>query len=677
MNRSMSLRQARCAIAALVLLLCSAVSLTAQTVTAIQESGPRDNRLNIVFVSEGYTAAELPTKFATDAVQMMEGLFASEPFKEYRSYFNVFTIAVPSADSGSDHPSLGIYRDTYFNSSFESYGLSHAVTIPPNNFIPDHTPGQGKLHQLLMQFVPDYDFVVLLVNDQRYGGIAQGRIAIVSMSAAAKDVTVHETAHVLGDLADEYESPGLPHGVAAEKPNATRQTDRSLIRWRSWIDADTPVPTPTTINPATGRPFYEHAVGLFEGANYNTSGWFRPKLECKMRAVAAPFCEVCTEALTRSIVVSLDPGDAIRPEQRSLMLYDGESTTFSIRRLQPRTHNLTVQWYLNDVAVPGATGDEFTLRSSDASPGQHRVRVQVTDASPFVRSDPAGVLRRSVEWRVQISNTAPPVTPPVLNVSTPLAVQRGEGVLIGGFILRGTESKRVIIRAIGPSLGPGLGSGGAGVALDGVLRDPSLRLFDQAGTSLAFNDNWRDTQEAEIRATTIIPPHPLESAIVTTLAPGAYTAVVSGNAEGSGIALVEVFDVEKNTTAKMANISTRGVVQTGDNVMIGGFILGPAAANQTRVIVRAIGPSLAAWGIAEPLADPTLELRDANGALVSANDDWRASQQDEIAGAGLAPGHNREAAIAAALPRGAYTAIVRGKNFTTGVALFELYNLEP
>ena len=659
-----------------IVLLCAlhATSwLEAQTVTQIRDSGQRDNRLNVVLLSEGYTSEELTTKFVADAETLVEGLLSSEPYARYRNYFNAFAIAVASAESGSDHPSRGVWRNTYFNSSFDTYGLSHAVTLPPNDWNNSYAEGHGKVDRLLMQFVPDYDLAIVVVNDKEYGGIARSRTSIVSMSDQAIEVALHESGHSLADLGDEYEGAGPTDAVPVERPNATQQTSRDQIKWRSWILPQTPIPTPETIDPKTGDPIHADKVGLFEGANYTPSGWFRPKYQCKMRAGNSPFCEVCLEALVVHFYARLSAIDSATPEQTNLMLYQGQSASLSIRRLKPLTHSLSAQWFVDGVPVQDATGDDFTVSSAQLSPGPHTVRVDVSDPTPLVRNDWLRSVTQSREWTVTINDTPPPSSGPVLNVSTRMRVQTGEGVLIGGFILTGEAPKRVILRAIGPSLGPGLGIPTA--ALDAVLQDPVLELLDGSGSLMALNNNWRDTQEAEIRATTIQPNHSLESAIVTTLPPGAYTAKVSGRGGTSGVGLVEVYDLQQNSNAKVANISTRGAVQTGDNVMIGGFIVGSAGPGQTRVVVRAIGPSLASAGVAGPLDDPTLQLRDGNGELLLANDNWRDTQESEITASGLAPKDGREAAALATLPAGAYTAVVAGKDATTGVGLFELYDL--
>ncbi len=251
-----------------------------------------------------------------------------------------------------------------------------------------------------------------------------------------------------------------------------------------------------------------------------------------------------------------------------------------------------------------------------------------------------------------------------LNISTRAEIGTGDNVLIGGFIITGNNPKNVILRAIGPSL-----------LLDGVLADPVLELHEPDGT-VVTNDNWRDSQEEEITDTGLAPANDFESAIVATLAPGAYTAIVSGQGGGTGVGLVEAYDLDALADSELANISTRGVVGTGDNVMIGGFILGGPIGNTT-VVVRGIGPSLGVQGVADALSDPTIDLYDSQGALLASNDNWQDTQQAELEASGLAPNDASEAAILMDLSPGAYTAILRGKGDTTGVGLVEAYNLPP
>jgi hypothetical protein len=247
------------------------------------------------------------------------------------------------------------------------------------------------------------------------------------------------------------------------------------------------------------------------------------------------------------------------------------------------------------------------------------------------------------------------------NISTRVRVETGDNVVIGGFIVSGTQPKRVLIRAIGPSL-----------PIVDRLANPTLELF--AGSSLiASNDDWVNSPDKQqISDTTIAPNNDVESAIIVDLPAekSAYTAVVRGLNNTTGTGLVEVYDLDDSVNSRLANISTRGLVQTGDDVMIGGVIVrGQTASN---VIVRAIGPSL---GIGGALADPTLELRDQNGGLVQSNDNWRSDQEAEIAATGIPPSNDLESAIVRALPPANYTAVVRGANNGTGVALVEVYDL--
>lgn len=232
--------------------------------------------------------------------------------------------------------------------------------------------------------------------------------------------------------------------------------------------------------------------------------------------------------------------------------------------------------------------------------------------------------------------------------------------------MTGSATKSVIVRAIGPSL--------TNLGIPGALTDPVLELHGPGGFVTITNNNWRDSQETEIQATGIAPSEDLESAIVATLPPGAYTAIVRGNNNGTGVGLIEAYDLNSAANSQLANISTRGFVDSGANVMIGGFILGNGSAN-ARVLLRAIGPSLTNLGIPGALDDPILELRNENGDIIAANDDWRETQQAEIEATGIPPSDDRESAIIQPLGPSAYTAIVRGKNNTTGVALIEAYRL--
>jgi hypothetical protein len=276
----------------------------------------------------------------------------------------------------------------------------------------------------------------------------------------------------------------------------------------------------------------------------------------------------------------------------------------------------------------------------------------------------------------------PPPRPATLgNISTRLQVGTSDRVMIVGFIVQGSSPKMVLIRALGPSL--------TNFGVPNVLANPQLELHN-ANSLIARNDNWQTTQiggiitsnqVAEIRNSRLAPSNPLESALIATLQPGNYTAIVRGVNNTTGNGLAEVYDLSANSGSLLANLSTRGFVQTGNNVMIGGFIV---VAQPTRVIIRAIGPSLTHFGVPDALANPQLELHNAN-SLIARNDNWQttqiggiitSNQVAEIQNSHLAPTNPAESAIIATLQPGNYTAIVRGVNNTTGIALVEVYDLQ-
>ena len=275
--------------------------------------------------------------------------------------------------------------------------------------------------------------------------------------------------------------------------------------------------------------------------------------------------------------------------------------------------------------------------------------------------DQRGYLRAGAAPDVGAAEFAGTIPVTLANISTRLRVETGDNALIGGFIVTGDGPKRLIARAIAPSLG-----------LDGALADPQLEIYNGDGELVAANDNWQEApNRQEIIDSAIAPSHPLESAILRPVAPGAYTALVTGVNGGTGVALVEVYDLDRTAGSKLANISTRGLVQTGDDVMIGGTIV--VGSENQLLLIRALGPSLP---VAGKLPDPSLELYDGNGTLLQANDNWRTDQEAAIIATTIPPTNNLESAIVREVVPGPYTAIVRGVNDTTGVGLVEVYALE-
>jgi hypothetical protein len=316
--------------------------------------------------------------------------------------------------------------------------------------------------------------------------------------------------------------------------------------------------------------------------------------------------------------------------------------------------NAAVQWqlYSGPAPVTFADSSHAITTASFNQPGSYTLMLSANDSVHTVAYDALVV---HVTGRASMGN-----------ISTRADVHTGQGVSIGGFIIAGNVPKNVIIRAIGPSL--------AGLGIQGALADPTLELRDSSGNLLQANDNWKDTQEQAIRDTMLAPSNDLESALVASLAPGAYTAVMSGKNNTTGVGLVEIYDLQRCPTSKLANISTRGSVGSNQNVMIGGLILlGPDPA---KILFRAIGPSLAGGGVQSALADPQMDLFDGQGTRIATNNNWRDSQQTLIQDTGAAPTDDAESAILSDLAPGSYTAVVSGVNGGTGAALIEAYYLQ-
>lgn len=379
-------------------------------------------------------------------------------------------------------------------------------------------------------------------------------------------------------------------------------------------------------------------------------------------------------------VTANDPGDADvgannlqnYPTLKSVTNTAGSvNITGTLNSAASKTFRL--EFFRNDAIDPSGFGEGQVFLGSTTvvtnASGNASFNVNFPTAVPALRvsstaTDPNG---NTSEFSAALGQ--------LLNISTRLRVGTGENALIGGFIITGADPKQLLVRAIGPSL--------SSLNIPGALQDPVLELHD-ASSTIGTNDNWKirengTSQQAEIAATTIPPTDDFESALLRTLPGGAasYTAIVRGKNDTTGVGLVEVYTLERTANSRLANISTRGRVETNENVMIGGFIVGEGT---LKVIVRAIGPSLAARGVQGSLQDPTLELHDGNGATIATNDNWKlasdnSSQQAEIEASTIPPPDDRESALVRTLAPGNYTAIVRGVNGTTGVALVEVYAL--
>jgi hypothetical protein len=367
--------------------------------STIVTNGPTTNRVNLVLFSEGYTSAQLG-QFLIDATNAANFFLSVQPYAEYSNYFNVFAIATNSAHSGSTHLISTTYTNgyTYFNSTYDP--SDHIITIPPDPSDTTNSHGQGKIDSLLQLFLPstNNDLPALLVNDPIPGGSDNyGTTAITYVNESGGTYLIHESGHTLGNLGDEYTTPypGFPN---TEEPNTTTQTDLSMIKWNAWIPSGTPIPTPPTTT-------YQNTVGLFEGAHYHTTGWYRPTLDSRMQSVqsGSGFGPINQEALVLAIYRKMRPLDARSPATNSLSVASAQILNFNLNLIQPATHTLNVQWRTNGVAVTGATNSAFNILPAQFGNGAQNVEADVWDGTTFVRTDLKNLLKQTNIWNLNVS----------------------------------------------------------------------------------------------------------------------------------------------------------------------------------------------------------------------------------------------------------------------------------
>lgn len=375
-----------------VILFFRVPEMVAQTASlhAVEVNGPADKRINIVFLSEGYTASSLPA-FAGHVSAATNLLFSKEPWKQYRSYCNVYRIEIASNQNGTDNGLAGGTRDTYFESGFTTSNIEQLCTIT--------AAGQVKAMNLLGSHVPDWDTAVILVNDPKYGG-AGGSISIATVHGSSGLIVEHEIGHSFADLADEYDVH-YPQYTPVEKVNNTAQTNRNLVKWRHWFEASTPVPTPEQWN-------YDGVVGVYQGSMYRTSGWYRPHLYSMMQYLGYPCGQVNREAFVLRYYSLVSPVESFVPASDFSVNASLQDVTVSFSPKVPSEGPaMTAVWEVDGVVQAGETGMSLTRLSDAIGNGNHTLKVTVSDPTPFVRSDPSSKLKQSKTWAVNLSNQMP------------------------------------------------------------------------------------------------------------------------------------------------------------------------------------------------------------------------------------------------------------------------------
>ncbi|HEX8189593.1 MAG TPA: M64 family metallopeptidase, partial [Pyrinomonadaceae bacterium] len=378
--RARILRAALCLLA----VVCSARAAAAEPVQTIVNNGDPANRVDVVILGDGYTAAEL-SKYQSDVQQFVQLMFEQEPLREYQRFFNVHRIDVVSAESGSDHPENNTFRNTALDSAYNCSGIQRLICA-----------NVGKVETVLTNSVApaQRDLVIVIVNDATYGG-SGGSVAIASTHPSAVELVLHESGHTFGLLADEYtESPPACNNTSEPvQANVTRQTARAAIKWNAWIEVTTALPTFST---------QPGLVGLFEGARYCTTGLYRPTFNSKMRSLGRPFEQVNGEQLVRRVYNRVSPVDSFAPSNASvLQLAAAQSQTFSVNTPLPLTHALAVSWTVD--GQPAGTSPSLTVNAGGLAAGSHTVAATVSDPTTFVRSDPEQLLTERVSWSVNVA----------------------------------------------------------------------------------------------------------------------------------------------------------------------------------------------------------------------------------------------------------------------------------
>jgi len=364
------------------------------TLETVDQTGPADNRIDLVIMAEGYTVAEAGV-FRSHADNLVTGLLAYEPWASYRGAFNIYRVVTESSESGADHPSQGLYRDTYLDATYDYMGIERLLVV-----------NEALAATVATELLPEVDFVVVLVNDELYGG-SGGSVATVSATDVAVQILAHELGHTFADLADEYTDayPGYPPGDG--EPNVDFEFAFDRLKWSAWVEPTTPLPTRMSDAVTDYLP-----VGAYEGARYLETGIYRPAPACIMRSVEYDYCAVCVEALVLAVYGWVEPIDDVTPAPGPVTMDRGDPTTYPVQfevdtPAMGGDEGLTVTWWLGDLEVGAGTALALDLATVGPDNVTRELRCEVTDNGDLVRTDPSDALTSERSWTVQIVGTGP------------------------------------------------------------------------------------------------------------------------------------------------------------------------------------------------------------------------------------------------------------------------------
>lgn len=389
-------RLARTALLCAVTCLIAADRVDAEPITTIRANGPAANRVDIVVMGDGFTAAEIASGVYRQRIEaFVAPIFAQQPYQEYASAFNVHLIDVTSNQAGADHPERGVLVDTALNGTYNCGGIQRLICVNTSlvNAVLTRTAVAANAREI----------VLVMVNDTEYGG-SGGSVAVSSLNSAAVELILHEVGHSFGLLADEYTSqPPTCNPAEPAAVNATAQTSRTSIKWAHWIDAATPVPTGGT---ALG------VAGLYQGAAYCPTQLYRPTYDSKMRSLGRPFEPINSEQHVRRIYNFVSPIDSVSPAVSTTIIHQGDQ--LSVTALRPATHQLEVSWSVDGVAL--ASGAQFD--TAGVALGAHQIVATVRDTTQFVRSDPSQLLQETATWNVTVQAAVPSANPTGLSLTS-------------------------------------------------------------------------------------------------------------------------------------------------------------------------------------------------------------------------------------------------------------------